>query len=144
MSTRFRTQRRIEWGDTDAAGIAHFTAFMRFMEQAEHEYLRNRGLSVLMTDDEGRLSWPRVSVRCDYMQSVVFEDELDIEVHVERLGTKSITYGFHFSHNGDEVAIGSITAVCCRIDANQETRPVPQAIELPEWFLEKLDAKPTT
>lgn len=143
MPKPFRTQRRIEWGDTDAAGIAHFTAFLQFMEQAEHEFLRDRRLSVLMTDEEGRLSWPRVSVRCDFLKSVVFEDVLEIEVHVDRLGKKSITYGFHFLHNNEEIAVGSITAVCCRIDGREGTRPVPQAIELPAWFVEKLNVEST-
>jgi len=142
MDKPFRTRRRVEWIDTDAAGIAHFTAFLRYMEQAEHEFLRDRGLSVLMTDDAGPLSWPRVSVRCDYHQSVIFEDELDIEVHIDRLGTKSITYGFHFLHNDDEIAVGTITAVCCRIGSGDGPRPAPQSIELPSWFVERIQDGP--
>ncbi len=140
MPKPFRTRRRIEWIDTDAAGIAHFTVFLKYMEQAEHEFLRDRGLSVLMSDDEGNLSWPRVSVRCDYLQAVVFEDELEIEVHVDRLGTKSITYGFHFYHDGEEIAVGAITAVCCRMGSGDVERPVPTSIALPTWFVERLEA----
>jgi len=138
MQELFRTRRRVEWIDTDAAGIAHFTAFLKYMEQAEHAFLRDRGLSVLMRDDEGPLSWPRVSVRCDYHQAVAFEDELDIEVSIDRLGTKSITYGFNFFHDDDDIAVGSITAVCCRIASGDGQRAVPQSIELPAWFVEKL------
>ncbi|MBX7168499.1 MAG: acyl-CoA thioesterase [Pirellulales bacterium] len=116
MSEVYSTQRRVEWHDTDAAGIAHFTAFFRYMEEAEHELLRSRGLSVLMRDDLGQqLSWPRVAVHCDYTGSVKFEDLLDIEVQIARLGTKSVTYDFRFRHGAREVARGTITAVCCRI-----------------------------
>src|SRR5688572_30626127 len=45
MST-YKTSRRIEFRDTDAAGIAHFSVFFTFMEEAEHEFLRHVGLSV--------------------------------------------------------------------------------------------------
>ena len=45
MSTAFVTSRRVEFSDTDAAGIVHFVAFFRMMEQAEHELLRSVGLS---------------------------------------------------------------------------------------------------
>ena len=38
--------RRVEFADTDAAGIAHFSAFFAWMEETEHEFLRSRGLSV--------------------------------------------------------------------------------------------------
>ena len=62
----FRTTRRVEFSDTDAAGIAHFTAFFRFMEQAEHELLRSVGLSVFMPVDGEEITWPRVSSKCDF------------------------------------------------------------------------------
>ena len=42
----FRTTRRVEFCDTDMAGIAHFSNFFRWMESAEVEFLRQRGLSV--------------------------------------------------------------------------------------------------
>ena len=41
----FRATRRIEFCDTDMAGMVHFSNFFRFMEFAEQEFLRARGLS---------------------------------------------------------------------------------------------------
>ena len=61
MFRPFSTQRRVEFRDTDTAGIAHFTAFFYYMEAAEHECLRQLGLSVLMKDADGQLTWPRVA-----------------------------------------------------------------------------------
>ena len=55
--------RRVEFRDTDAAGLAHFSTYFTFMEEAEHEFLRRRGLSVLMHDADGPLSWPRVAAK---------------------------------------------------------------------------------
>jgi hypothetical protein len=43
MNAAFITTRRVEFSDTDAAGIAHFVAFFRWMEQAEHDLLRSVG-----------------------------------------------------------------------------------------------------
>ena len=37
----FRTTRRVEFRDTDAAGIVHFSAFFFYMESVEHEFLRS-------------------------------------------------------------------------------------------------------
>ena len=42
MAHEYRTSRRIEFADTDMAGIAHFSRFYVFMEQAEHEFLLPR------------------------------------------------------------------------------------------------------
>jgi acyl-CoA thioester hydrolase len=130
----FHTQRRVEFRHTDAAGIAHFSAFLGYAEEAEHEFLRSLGLSVLMRDDQGALSWPRVSVRADFQGAVRFEDVLDIAVTVARLGAKSVTYRFQFTHGDRAVATAETTAVCCRMSP---TEP-PHSIAIPEWFAEKL------
>src|SRR5205809_6898622 len=87
----FRTQRRVEFSDTDMAGIMHFARFFHYMEQVEHEFLRTRGLSVIM-DWEGRpLGFPRVSAHCDYQIPVLFEEVFDVTLDIKKLGTKSIT-----------------------------------------------------
>ncbi len=136
MTRSFHTQRLVQWHDTDAAGLAHFTAFFRYMEEIEHEFLRSRGLSVLSHDAQGELSWPRVSVRCDYVGAVRFEDVVDVELSISRLGTKSVSYEFQFSHQGRPVAVGSITAVCCRLVPGAP----PQAIAIPAAMVERLGA----
>jgi len=129
----FRTQRRVEFVDTDAAGIAHFTALIAYMEQAEHEFLRHLGLSVVIRDETGEISWPRVSVQASFATAVYFEDLVEIEVRVDRLGEKSVTYGFQLLHGGRPVANGSITAVCCRIVAGH----APKSMAIPEWIRDR-------
>lgn len=110
----FSLQRRVEFRDTDAAGIVHFSAFFPMMESAEHEALRSLGVSVMQPiDNGGHLTWPRVSAKCDYVSAARFEDLLTINVFVRHLGTTSVTYGFDFSRDDVTIAKGEITAVCC-------------------------------
>ena len=40
MPPQFTYSRRIQFSDTDMAGIVHFANFYRFMEEAEHEMFR--------------------------------------------------------------------------------------------------------
>jgi len=134
MSTAFVTSRRVEFSDTDAAGIAHFAAFFRMMEQAEHELLRSVGLSVVSQDAAGKISWPRVSAKCDFTAAARFEDVLEIEVRIARLGKRSITYAHRFFREGKELATGEITAVCCRIE---DGKP-PKSIDIPPTIVKKL------
>src|SRR6266498_4828431 len=111
----FRTHRRIEFGDTDMAGIVHFANFFRFMESAECEFLRSRGLSVKLDWEGQAIGFPRVSASCDYIQPARFEDVLDVAVMIDRIGTKSVTYAFEFSRGGVKIASGKVTSVCCRV-----------------------------
>lgn len=124
----FRTTRRVEFSDTDAAGIAHFTAFFRYMEQAEHELLRSVGLSVIMSGADKEYGWPRVSAKCDFRSVARFEEVLEIEVRISRLGEKSVTYAVLFTAGGRDVAAGEITSVCCRVssDGNLVSTAIPR------------------
>ena len=47
MGQVFKTQRRVEFRDTDTAGIVHFSNFFAYMEQAEHALLRSIDLGVI-------------------------------------------------------------------------------------------------
>ncbi len=134
MDAVYQTQRRVEFRDTDAAGIVHFSVFFAYMDEAEHAFLRERGLSVVMQDAEGTLSWPRVSAHCDFISPVKFEDVMDIAVEIARLGTKSVTWKFTFSAGGRPVANGLVTSVCCRFNSDGTVRSVP----IPAWIAERL------
>jgi acyl-CoA thioester hydrolase len=130
----YRTTRRVEFRDTDMAGIMHFSAFFTVLESVEHEFLRSLGLSVVMSDDVGQLGWPRVSASCDFKGAVKFEDLLDIELVIARLGEKSVTYQFTVDHAGRRIAEGKIVAVCCRMSHGQPL----QGIAIPQAIADKL------
>lgn len=128
--TAFRTTRRVEFVDTDMAGIAHFSNFYRWMESAEVEMLRSRGFSVTLKWEGQKVSFPRVSASCDFIQPIRFMDEIEIAVSVARVGQKSVTYSFEFFKSGELVAKGQVTAVCCKIlDAERiESMEIPSSI----------------
>ena len=126
----FTTRRRVEFRDTDAAGIAHFSAFFFWMESAEHELLRSLGVRVVDREPEGvDASWPRVSASCEYASAVRFGDEIDIAVTVA-VGRSSATYAFSFSHAGRTVATGRVVAVRCLMHPDRKPEPVPISAEI--------------
>jgi acyl-CoA thioester hydrolase len=135
VSAVFRTKRLVEFADTDMAGIAHFASFFCWMESAEHAFLRSRGLSVALEWEGVALGFPRVSASCDYVRPVRFEDVLDVEVRLERLGRKSVTYEIEFCLAGVRMALGKLTAFCCLVV------PGPNkiaSIEIPEGMRRRL------
>jgi YbgC/YbaW family acyl-CoA thioester hydrolase len=136
MTTPFRTARRVEFADTDMAGIVHFSNFFRYMEFAEQEFLRSRGLTV--ADRDRRVGFPRVAASCDFLRPVRFEDVLEIAVTVERVGRKSVSYDFQFACRGETVAHGRVTAVCCRHGPDGSI----ESVEIPDEIRAKLEGGP--
>ncbi len=130
MSQRFSTQRLVEFSDTDMAGIMHFASFFHYMESVEHEFLRSLGLSVYSKIDGHEISFPRVAAKCDFASPARCEDLLDAHLVILRIGTTSWTYRIDFEREGQPVASGQVTAVCCRIfrDRPPESMPLPQEV----------------
>ena len=138
MSEPFRTRKRVEFGDTDMAGIVHFSNFFRYMEIAETDFLHARGMSVSGVYNGLKIGFPRVSVACDFLRPARFEDILEIEVTIEEIGRKSIRYRFDFRRDGKDLAVGRVTAVCCRTTAENGM----ESMEIPEEMRQKLLQSP--
>ena len=136
MTTAFHTTRRVEFHDTDMAGMVHFSNFFRFMEEAEVAFLRSLGLHVSWRDEAARFGFPRVSASCDFLKPARFEDVLDITVNVEQVGRKSVTYAHEICRDGERIAQGKITAVYVRVGPDQEL----ESQEIPAEIRAKLQA----
>lgn len=125
--------RRVLFSETDLAGVMHFSNYLRWMEDVEHAFWRSLGLSVHQPEVDGVLSWPRVSVRCDYFAPLRFEEQAELRLYVDSIGGKSLTLLIEFWRDGRRIAAGVTTAVCCRIFPGRF-----EAIAIPAEIREKL------
>src|SRR5207247_5588123 len=138
MAYEFKVTRRVEFSDTDMVGIVHYSNFFRYMETAEHGFLRSLGFSVLLNQFELPLGWPRVHAECDYKHPLRFEDEVEIRLLVSQKRSKSFTYEFQFrkltASPPIEVARGSMTVVCV---THQHGKMSP--VTIPKAIAERLE-----
>ena len=136
----FTFKKRIEFSDTDMAGIAHFSSFFRLMEAAEHAFYRSLGYSVVSDDHE--IGWPRVHVSCDFKQPARFEEEILIELTIEELREKSIRYTMDFLRDGNEdrklrhLATGKLAVACVQRDPESGRM---HAVSIPQEIRTKLE-----
>ncbi len=131
----FRTARIVEFGDTDMAGIVHFSNFFRYMEAAECTLLRSLGMGVKLDWEGQAIGFPRVAASCDYLKPARFEDVLDVAVVALRIGAKSVTYGFDFTCQGEAIAKGKVTSVCCLVKGENEL----ESMEIPASYRARLE-----
>jgi len=135
------TRRRMEFADTDMAGIVHFARFFVFMETAEHRFREALGHPVVTRMDDGSeagvpLGWPRVSAACDYRRPARFGDELEIRTRIVEVGRSSLTFAVEFTREGELVAEGRVTSVCCRME------PRVRAVAIPDELLAAIGPVP--
>ena len=137
MAAEFTQIRTVEFSETDMAGIVHFSNFLRWMESAEHAFLRSLGYSVHARDEDGVAGWPRVKVECEYFKPVRFEDVIEVLLRVEEVRNRSVRYGFRVRVAGasDDAARGMVIAVYARVDAASGRL---DAVAIPEELRRKL------
>jgi len=116
-SASITIKRRIEWGDTDAAGIYHWSTALRLAESAEAALHTALGFA-----DRTFGVTPRLHISCDFSRPLRFNDLAEVELRVTDVGRTSQTHEVTIRHDGDEVAKAKI--VICFVDP-ENGRPIP-------------------
>jgi acyl-CoA thioesterase FadM len=106
---RIVLRRRIEWMDTDAAGIYHWTTAFRLAEAAEAAMHTALGIA-----DRTFGVTPRVSVSAEFQRPLVFNDPVEVELAVESVGRSSVRYSLSITGPDGPAVSGHVTA--CLID----------------------------
>jgi YbgC/YbaW family acyl-CoA thioester hydrolase len=134
VPTEYRLKRRVNFYETDAAGIVHFSTFLRYMEEAEHAMWRESGLSIAARGSD--IGWPRVAVTFDFFRPLRFEDEFEVLIRIEEVAEKRIRYGCTITLGGEKCASGTMTIACVRRRAGEPMK----SMAIPEDIVTRLHA----
>ena len=116
----FKASMKVRFSDVDKAGIVYYPRFFHYFHVAFEEFFDSRlGVpysEVLGTD---RVGFPVVGVQTDFSVPITFGDRIEIEVLVDRLGTKSATFLYRLRKVGDDTvrAEARITVACIDMDS---------------------------
>jgi acyl-CoA thioester hydrolase len=128
MASEYRFRRRVQFYETDAAGIVHFSWYFRYMEEAEHALWREAGLSIHPPDAE--IGFPRVSTSFEFHRALRFEQEFDVHLRVAAMTKKSIRYTCVLTDGDIRIATGTLVTVCVRHRANEPMTAVEIPLEI--------------
>ena len=128
--------RRVQYKETDASGIVHFSSFFLYAEEAEHAMWRAAGLSV--EPQETELGWPRVSVSFDFFKPLRFEDEIEVRIRLVERSARTFRYQSVIVVRGEVAAIGTSTSICVRKVAGEPLK----AVDIPLQIVERFEVLP--
>jgi acyl-CoA thioester hydrolase len=123
--SQYRVKRRVQFYETDAAGIVHFSWFFRYMEEAEHALWREAGLSIHPPGAD--IGWPRIAASFDFHRALAFEEEFEIWLRITDMTRQTIGYSCLLTREDTKIASGTLKIACVRRQANQRMR----AIDIP-------------
>ncbi len=111
MPSEYRLKRRVQFYETDMAGIVHFSWFFRYLEEAEHAMWREAGLSIA---GGSGIAWPRIEASFEFHRPLRFEDEFDVHLRIIAKDARTIRYEGVITKGGTAIATGKMTIKCVR------------------------------
>ena len=125
---RTKTEVRVRYADTDAAGIVHYARYLGFLEAARAEALRTAGLSSEMIVAYSMHTRVLHAV-LRYRAPARFDDLLDVHAWVLDVGDSQFRFAYEIQRAADEVLIATSETVHAWTD--------PQSgigVNSPDWF----------
>ncbi|WP_445261300.1 tol-pal system-associated acyl-CoA thioesterase [Pseudomonas sp. RL_15y_Pfl2_60] len=119
---------RVYYEDTDAGGIVYYVNYLKFMERARTERLRDLGFSQSTLASEGLLFVVH-STEVRYHAPAKLDDELSVTAQVIELNRASLKFRQQVRRAADDVLLceGQFLVACVRAD-NLKPRAIPEAL----------------
>ena len=131
MST-FSIPIRVYYEDTDAGGVVYYANYLRFMERARTEWLRNLGFEQDELSTKDGVVFAVRSASLEFVKAARFNEQLRVTAEVIKQGKASVTFKQTITREDDLVCSGEIKLAC--VDAEKF---LPKAI--PRAIADKID-----
>ena len=102
---------RVYYEDTDLAGIVYYANYLKFIERARSEWLRELGVDQSRLKAEGLVFAVR-HLEADYLAPARFDDLLAVETGLNTLGSARITLDQRVLRGDQLLFAARVTVVC--------------------------------
>lgn len=93
-------QLRVNWGDTDKAGIVYYPNYFKWFDIAGHQFFRSVGLSISGLFAKEQVILPLLDVRCTFENPLYYDDIITVKTGVAEINRKTIKLE-HQIYRGD-------------------------------------------
>lgn len=110
----FRYRFNVNWVDTDALSVVHFSNYFRYFEKTEEAFYASTGFDHRKASERHSVAFPRVDVRCSYEFPCRFGDEVEVSLKLANIRDKAVNLNFEVTNvtGGRLSARGAVTLVC--------------------------------
>jgi 4-hydroxybenzoyl-CoA thioesterase len=112
----FTSQIRIRFGDEDHARIVYYPRFFDFFHRVFEDFFESEGKPYRHVLTVDKLGWPAVQASAEFKSPVRFGDDLVVELVVEKIGDKSVSFVYRGRVGTTPVVEGRTTVVCVAMD----------------------------
>ncbi|WP_308389520.1 tol-pal system-associated acyl-CoA thioesterase [Acidithiobacillus sp. AMEEHan] len=113
---------RVYYEDTDHGGVVYHANYLRFMERARTEMLRDRGLELDQLEQKEGVIFAVRRARLDFRAPARFNDLLEIETQIDEVRPLRMRFTQRVARAGILLCLGEVEVACL---AATNFRPTP-------------------
>lgn len=120
---------RVYWEDTDAGGIVYYANYLKFMERARTEWLRELGVEQEPLRVEQGLMFVVVSAAADFKKPARYGDTLHVSCVLKERSRASLTFRQRIARAGsNELLVEGEVRVACLDAVKFKPRGLPDVL----------------
>ena len=111
---------RVYYEDTDMAGIVYYANYLRYIERARSDWVREIGIDQNAMREDGQVFAVR-RVEADYLSSARFDEELQVETSVQQVTGARLVME-QVVKRGEERLFEAVVTIVCVTETGQPAR----------------------
>ena len=133
--TRFTLPVRIYYEDTDAGGVVYHANYLRLMERARTEWLRNIGYDLDLVARDDKLMFVVHAIKINYHKPARLNDLLDVSAQLVRMRRATLDIEHRVCLNSELLCEATVSLVTVKADSFKPC-PMPTTMkeELSNWI----------
>jgi len=120
-------QKKIYYHDTDSGGVVYYANYLKFLEEARTEAMREAGLEIKELTQNGILFVVRRQ-EIDYKSPAFYGDILDIHTWVSAISAAQITFQASLKNQDGQLVSTAKTLLVC-VDSHLKPQPIPEYLK---------------
>ena len=118
-------EKKIYYHDTDAGGVVYHANYLKYLEEARTELLKEKGVDISKLAEKGILFAVR-KVEIDYKAPARYADTLTIIASISKVKNASLEF-IQSINKGDQILIKAKTQLAC-IDSDFAPQAIPEKV----------------
>ena len=118
---------RVYYEDTDLGGVVYYANYLRFIERARSEWIRNLGIDQIKMRNEEKAIFVVTNLKADYLRPAHFDDMLKVETKIKVVSPVR-AYFYQNIFREEEVIFKAEVCVTCTSTSGKVER-LPEKIK---------------
>ena len=119
---------RVYYEDTDLGGVVYYANYLRFIERARSEWIREIGIDQIKMRDDEKIIFVVTKLKADYLVPASFDDVLTIASKI-KVVSQVRAYFYQNIYRGEELLFKSEVCVACTSISGRVKR-LPEKIKM--------------